>query len=213
LLGLAVLIHWLGEACLPNPNPNDCLSLHMLGFVIWIQGCFVLSYGFTALKRALFPSLFLVFLIPIPTFILDPLVRVLQRGSAEAAYLVLKLVGVPIYREGFVFSLPGFTVEVAEQCSGIRSSLALFITSIVAGKLFLEKGWSRFTLAVSVFPVAMFKNGLRIVTLALLASYVDPRFVTGSWLHKSGGIPFFGVALLLLLPVLWGVRKAEKRSS
>jgi exosortase len=211
LLGVAALIRWSADSCLPNPYTNDCLSLYMLGFVIWVQGCFVFSYGLSAVKHVLFPSMFLVFLIPIPTHILNPFVRFLQLGSAEAAYWIFKLIHAPVYREGFVFSLPGFTVEVAEQCSGIRSSVALFITAIVAGKLLLKGGWSRAVLAVSVFPIAMFKNALRIVTLSLLASYVDPRFVTGSWLHKSGGIPFFGIALLLLLPVVWGLRKWEGR--
>jgi exosortase len=213
LLGFAALIRWLGAACLPNPNPNDCLSLHMLGFVIFIQGCFVFSYGVSALKHALFPLTFLVFLIPIPASILNPFVQFLQLGSAEAAHFIFKLLGVPLYRDGFVFSLPGFTIEVAKECSGIRSSLALFITAIVAGKLLLKRGWSRAILAVSVFPIAMFKNALRIVTLSLLASYVDPRFITGSWLHKSGGIPFFGLGLILMIPVLWGLRKVEKKET
>jgi exosortase len=211
LLGVAALIRWFAEGCLPNPYTNDCLSLNMLGFVIWVQGCFVFSYGVSAVKHILFPSMFLVFLIPIPSHILNPFVRFLQVGSAQAAYWIFKLVHTPVYREGFVFSLPGFTVEVAEQCSGIRSSIALFIIAIVAGKLFLKRGWSRAVLAVSVFPIAMFKNALRIVTLSLLASYVDPRFITNSWLHKSGGIPFFGIALLLLWPVLWGLRKGERK--
>jgi exosortase len=211
LLVLAALIRWLAEAWMPNPTANDYLSLQMLGFVIWIQGCFVFSYGVSGLKHALFPLMFLVFLIPIPASILNPFVQFLQLGSTKAAALIFKLTGVPVYRDGFVFSLPGFTIEVAKQCSGIRSSIALFITVIVAGKLFLEKGSSRLILALSVFPISMFKNGLRIVTLGLLASSVDPRFVTNSWLHKSGGIPFFAIGLLLLLPVVWGLRKVERR--
>ena len=209
LLGIAVLVRWFGEGCLLNPNPNDCLSVHMLGFVIWIQGCFALSYGGSALKRALFPLLFLVFLIPIPTFILNPFVRFLQLGSAEAAYHLFKAAGTPVFRDGFLFSLPGLTIEVAEQCSGIRSTIALFITAVVAGKLFLQKPQSRGILILAVLPITIFKNGLRIVTLSWLAIHVNPKFITGSWLHSSGGIPFFGVALLFLMPVVWILRKTE----
>lgn len=57
----------------------------------------------------------------------------------------------------------------------------------------------------------MFKNGCRIVTLTLLGAYVDPRILS-SQLHRAGGIPFFGLALLLLVPVLWLLIKSEKRS-
>jgi exosortase len=112
---------------------HNYLAMIMSGAVVWFIGCFVLVYGSGAFKKALFPLLFLVFVIPIPTPILDLLVKTLQVGSATATELVFKLLGVPLHREGFSFSIPGISVEVAEQCSGIRSSLALIITSVLAG--------------------------------------------------------------------------------
>jgi uncharacterized membrane protein len=51
---------------------------------------------------------------------------------------------------------------------------------------------------------------MRIVTLSLLGIYIDQRILYGE-LHKSGGIPFFIVALAMLAPVLWFLRKSEKR--
>ena len=209
----------LGSIALLNANRiggidnNDYLSMVMSGAVLWFIGSFVLAYGGKAFKEAMFPLLFLVFVIPIPEFILQPLLDLLLIGSAYSSELIFSLTGVPVYREGFVFALPGVTIEVAEQCSGIRSSIALIITSVLAGYLFLKSGWSRLILVLSFFPITVFKNGMRIVTLSLLASYVDMRFITGSWLHKSGGIPFFVVGLLLMAPVLWGLVKLEKRSS
>jgi exosortase/archaeosortase family protein len=61
-----------------------------------------------------------------------------------------------------------------------------------------------------VVPVAVVKNGIRIVTLSLLGIYIDPKFVIDSPLHRSGGIVFFLLALSLLTPVLWVLRKSEK---
>ena len=133
------------------------------------MGSFILCFGIPAFRKGAFPLLFLVFMIPIPSAVLDPFIRFLQTGSLYAAHGIFKLTGVPFFREGFVFSLSGIDVEVAKQCSGIRSCIALFITSIVAGRLFLRTGWRRIVLALSVFPIAMFKNGLRVVTLSLLA--------------------------------------------
>lgn len=192
-------------------DKNDYLSIIISGAVLWFIGSFVLAYGRKAFKEAMFPLLFLIFVIPIPTFILEPFVNLLLIGSAAFTELIFSLTGVPVYREGFVFALPGITIEVAKQCSGIRSSIALIITSVFAGYLFLKSGWSRLILVLSFFPITVFKNALRIVTLSLLASYVDTRFITGSWLHKSGGIPFFAVGLALMAPVLWALVKAEKR--
>jgi exosortase len=139
-------------------------------------------------------------------------VELLQICSAHAAYFLLNLSGVPLHRDGFIFALPGITIEVAPQCSGIRSSIALIITSVFAGYLFLQRGWSRLILVLSFFPITVFKNAMRITTLSLLATYVDTRFITGSWLHQSGGIPFFAVGLALMGPVLWTLMKWEKKA-
>lgn len=210
VLGLAFYLFGAGHQ--QDYQINNYLAVMMFGFFLWVLGAFMLTYGVRAFKEAVFPLVFLIFLVPIPHFVLDPYIRFLQRWSADAAYGVFKLIGVPIHREGFFFSLPGLTVEVAEQCSGIRSSLALLITSVVSGKLFLKTRWRRVILMLCVVPIAVFKNGLRIVTISLLAAYVDPVFIESHWIHRSGGIPFFVVALLLLLPFLWWMRRAERKA-
>jgi exosortase/archaeosortase family protein len=102
------------------------------------------------------------------------------------------------------------SVEVAPQCSGIRSGLALFITALLASYLFLDSWWRRIILVLCVFPITMFKNGIRITTLTLLGTYVDPRILQSS-LHREGGIPFFILALLLMAPILYWLRKSENR--
>ncbi|MBP2676892.1 MAG: eight transrane protein EpsH [Deltaproteobacteria bacterium] len=168
--------------------------------------------GSGGLRAACFPLLFLFFMIPIPEGILKPIVRFLQAGSAEAAYWMLRAVGVPVFRDGFLFKLPGLTVEVAEECSGIRSGISLFLVGILAGRIFLESGWRRLALAAAVMPITIAKNGLRIVTLSLLGAYVDRQVLSGP-LHKAGGIPFFGVALVMLAVVLWALRRGESRKT
>jgi exosortase len=183
----------------------------VFSFLICFVGGFILFYGIQAFRQAMFPLLFLIFIVPIPTLILEPLIRILLVGSANTSYEIFKILDVPIYRNGFIFELPGITIEVAKECSGIRSTLALFITSVFAGHLFLQTGWRRVILVLCIFPITIFKNSLRIVTISLLASYVDLSWITNSWLHKAGGKPFFILALLCLAPVLWLLRKSEKK--
>ena len=55
------------------------------------------------------------------------------------------------------------------------------------------------------------KNGIRIVTLTLLAIYVDPSFLYGR-LHREGGIVFFLIGLLLLLPVYLLLQDPDPRA-
>ena len=101
------------------------------------------------------------------------------------------------------------SIQVAKECSGIRSSLGLFITGILAGHLFLRTGWKKFILILFIYPITVLKNGIRIVTLSSLAVYVDERFITQSFLHRSGGFLFYIPALFLLGIVLWWLRKTE----
>jgi exosortase len=189
---------------------NDFASLIMLSVVIFTNGAFINFYGLQAFRAALFPLLFLIFVIPIPAVLMDHIIYFLQVGSTEFTNLLFMISGVPFVRDGFVFNLPNVSIEVAKQCSGIRSSLALFITALLAGHLFLKTNWKKFILVICIIPIAMFKNGIRIITLSLLGNYVDPRILASS-LHKEGGLPFFILGLALLAPILFFLRKTENK--
>lgn len=209
LILVSTLLYLLGTIQGERLDQRDYLSLVTLSAVIFWMGGFGLCFGTEAFRKALFPLLFLIFVIPIPTVAAEQIIFFLQSASAEAANGLFRLIGVPVYREGFLFQLPGISIDVAEECSGIRSSIALVITSVIAGKLFLVARWRRCILTCSVVPIAIMKNGLRIVTLSLLGSYVDERILAGP-VHQQGGIPFFVLSVSLLLGVLWPLRRSEK---
>lgn len=192
-------------------NPNDFATVTTFSAWVVLLGGFISCYGLRAFRAALFPLLFLVLMVPVPAFIMDAIITFLQVGSTEFTNLLLLASGAPFLREGFVFHLPGQSVEVAPQCSGIRSGLALFITALLAGHLFLKTWWKKLILVLCILPVTMLKNGIRITTLTLLGAYVDPRILQSA-LHREGGIPFFIVALLLMAPILYFLRKSEKKS-
>lgn len=191
-------------------DQNDYLSATTFSVILFWTGGLALFYGVSTLRNASFPILFLIFMIPLPGPVADGFIYILQRVSAEASYIFFKMTGVPVFRDGFVFHLPGLSIEVAKQCSGIRSSLALFITSIMAGHLFLKTGWRKLILSLAIFPITIMKNGARIVTLSLLGAYVDERILS-STLHRRGGIPFFLFALLMFIPLLWWLRRSERK--
>jgi len=177
--------------------------------VLWLGG-FLMFYGSTVFKSALFPLLFLAFVIPIPGELLDRMIDFLRRGSTDMAFLMLKLTGTPIHRDGFVFTMPNLLIEVAPECSGIRSGISIVISCLLAGNLFLRTSWRKGLLVAAAIPVVIFKNGLRITTLSYLAVHVDQRILT-SQLHREGGIPFFGLGLLLLYPFLMMLVRSERK--
>jgi exosortase len=187
----------------------DMLAGYVLALMlVWLSG-FALFFGREALKNGRFPLLFLFLTIPFPVVLLNHSVYLLQRGSADIAEMIFDLVGVPALREGFVFHLAHFNIEVAKECSGIRSSLALLILALVAGHLLLRTPWKQVVFVIAGLLVMVVKNGVRIATLTILAEYVDPGFLFGR-LHHGGGVVFFLLGLLLLLPILWLLQRGEK---
>lgn len=194
---------------LKNPlshlNTTDRLSVDAsLIVLVWIA-TFILFYGTGSLKAAAFPLLFLLLMIPIPVVLAENTVLFLQKGSAEACSALFRLAGVPFIRHGFRFSLPGVDIEVAEQCSGIHSALSLFIAGLLLQHFLLHGAWKKALFILSIFPVAIFKNAVRIVTIAWLGIHVNSDFFHGQ-LHRRGGLPFSILAIALLGLVLWLLR-------
>lgn len=185
------------------------LPLAILSLVLlWIGG-FTLFYGSRALRAAAFPLAFLLLMIPLPQNVLARTIYLLQSGSTDIAYFLFRAAGVPVFRQGFFLTVPGVTIEVAKECSGIRSSMALFITCLLAAHLFLRTPWKILLFVLLAFPLALIKNGIRIFTLTFLSIKVDPSFLTGN-LHHNGGFAFFLLALAILAPVLMLLEKSER---
>jgi exosortase len=208
LIGLGALGYWLADSA---TFAADQLSMMILALVVMCWGIFVSCFGITLCRKVSFGLLFLLFMVPLPSFLLDAIIGFLQRSSAEATDVLFSLLGIPVFRQGFVFSLSNFTIHVAEECSGIRSTLSLFITSLVAGHFFLRSAWAKMGLVAVVVPLAIVKNAFRIVGLSLLANYVDPTFITNSALHHSGGIPLFLLSLVVLFSLVWLLRRSERK--
>jgi exosortase len=206
---LGILLYWLVNRSSFSQTGNRQLSLETLCvLLVWIAG-FLLCYGFAALRAAAFPLLFLLLMVPLPDVVLDRTIYALQSGSTEISYLIFQLVGTPVSRHGFLLSVPGVTIEVAKECSSIRSSIALFITCLLAAHLYLRTTWKKLVFVVLGLLLSVVKNGIRITTLTLLSVYVDPGFLYGR-LHRQGGFVFFLIALLILLPMFLWMEKSDK---
>jgi len=212
-----MILYWLANRSPFPQEGNWPLALETLSIILVCMGGFLLCYGFAAFRARAFPLLFLLLMVPLPDVVLNRTIHALQEGSTEVAFLIFQAVGTPVIRHGFLLSVPGadsiLTIEVAKECSSIRSSTALFITCLLAAHLYLRTGWKMTLLALLSFPLSVIKNGLRIATLTLLSIHVDPAFLTGK-LHHEGGFVFFIVALLILWPVfLWMERSDKPRRS
>lgn len=175
---------------------------------LWIAGFWV-CFGSGTTRKLLFPLLFLYFLVPLPSWLSIRIVTLLEHGSTDVAEMLFNIAGVPNFRTGDSFLLVDLKIVVAQQCSGIRSSMALLMTGLVLTHLCLRSFWGKAIFLASIPPLAIFKNGLRIFTLSVLSAYVSPKFLEGP-LHRNGGILFFAVTILLASLFLFLVQKLER---
>jgi exosortase len=210
-LGLAfggLLLSWFASRGSIPRDGNWVLSLQTIAVIlVWVAG-YLLCYGVVALRAGAFSLLFLLLMVPLPDVILNWVIHGLQEGSTDIAYFIFQLVGTPVLRHGFVLTLSSVTIEVAQECSSIRSSIALFITCLLASHLYLRTGWKKLVLVLLTLPLSLIKNGVRVATLTLLSIYVDPSFLTGR-LHHQGGFVFFFLALLMLLPIFFWLERSD----
>jgi exosortase C (VPDSG-CTERM-specific) len=203
---------WLGgERGWAMAKP-DQLFLSVSSFVLLVFASAFFFLGKRIVWSFAMPFALLFFMVPFPQVVENGIEAFFQHTSAEAAAIMLALAGAPVYREGLIFQLPGLAMEVGPQCSGIRSSLVLLITSLIAGYMFLRGPWKRAALTLFVIPLAILRNGFRIFTIGMLCIHVDPAMIN-SWVHKRGGPVFFALSLIPFFALLLWLRRTEKNAS
>jgi exosortase C (VPDSG-CTERM-specific) len=212
-LGAVVLAgYWLARGAGWKPGRADYLAAMTFSFLSFLAGtsCFLLERE--TMRRVAFPLAFLVFMVPFPGPVLDWIEKFLEHRSADAAYLLLAGTGMPVLREGTLLHLPGFAMNVAPECSGIHSTLVLFITSVLAAHVLLRSGWAKALLVLLVVPLAVVRNGLRIFTLGELCVNVDVRWIDSEFHHRGGPI-WFVLSLIPFFLMLYFLRACETRKT
>ena len=215
-LGILLAVIGIGLAsirCLGTgpESIEDRVVLSSLAFVSLCLAAAAFIFGANILRSQSFSLGFLIFFTPMPLFLQDWVNAFFQYTSAEVSYHMVRLADIPIFRgHPLTFQLPTIDLHVAPSCSGIRSSLVLLITSIVAGKLFLQSPWSRWALIVFIVPLAIVRNGFRIFTISYLCVHVGPH-MHNHWIHHKGGPIFFILSLPPFFAFLYWLWKRERR--
>jgi exosortase len=208
LLALALLAGAYDRWTLESATADVRLTLGMFALVTWWIGSVILCFEIRTLRSFLFPLGFLLLLVPIPNFALSWIVEFLQQQSASVSRIMFRTIGVPATQDGIMVYIPNLDIEVARECSSIRSSWMLIVSTMVLAHLFLRSWWRKILLVALAVPLSVAKNGLRIVTIGELGTRVDPGYLNGRF-HHHGGIVFLGVALLVIVALLWILRRSE----
>ena len=204
----------IGIAALAHGGPGIATSLASAAtaFVSFAVAGGFLFFGSRWMAAMAFPFAFLVFLIPLPSAALNWLENASAIASTEVAVLFFRLTGVPLVQRGTELQLAGNWYVVGPECSGIRSTLVLFVVTLLVAHLFLKTRWRRTALVAFVVPIGIVRNGFRIWGILLLCVRIGPHMIN-SPIHRQGGPWFLALSLIpMSLLFLW-LRSRESRQT
>lgn len=173
-------------------------------------GIALLYAGRPGLKRLLFPILFLVFLIPLPSIVLDILTGPLKLAVSEIAVHFLSVLGYPVSRAGVVITIGQHDLLVADACSGLKSMYTLAAVGVFYVYLQRHGRLHNWVLLASIVPIALVTNIIRVIILALITFHFGEKVGQGL-LHNISGMTVFILAVLLMLALSSLLEKMSAR--
>ncbi len=154
-----------------------------------------------------FPLGYLLLAVPVGEALIPPLMEF----TADFTVAMLQLTGIPVYREGTFFMIPGSQWSVIEECSGIRYLIASLTLGTLYGYLTYRSNTRRVIFALLSIGVPILANGFRAYMIVMIAHLSDMKLALGVD-HYIYGWAFFGLVMLLLfwIGAYWREDDAEK---
>jgi exosortase C (VPDSG-CTERM-specific) len=207
-LGVAASAAGIGWRSL---STDDGLILMTIAYISLLSAGGFLFLGSKWMRAAALPISFLGFMVPLPSSVVFWLEDVSANASAEVATAYFNLLGTPLVRHGRLLELPGIALQVAQECSGIHSTVVLMITSLIGSHLFLRTWPAKTALTAFVIPLGILRNGFRILVIGLLCVHIGPQMIN-SGIHRHGGPLFFALSLVPLFLFLLWLRRQELKN-
>ena len=172
---------------------------HFALYFLLLGGAWLVA-GTDALRRAAFPIGFALFAVPFGDFLVVPL----QDFTAHFTVAAVRLIGVPIYREGYDLALPSGNWRVAEVCSGLRYVIASLVLGVLYAHVTYRSRWRQAAFVGASLVVPVLANGLRAFTIVMIGHVSSMRLAVGVD-HLIYGWVFFVVVMLALFAIgaLW----------
>src|SRR5258708_30185338 len=183
-----------------------------ISICVLLAGMVVYLCGWTMLRALAFPLWYLTLAIPLPGIIYGQITFPLQLLASRIGARLIELTGVPVFREGNLFPVPNYSVEVAQACSGIRSLLTLMALAVRYAYFADSRRWLRILLLLLMIPLAVFTHALRIMVSCLVGNRFGAEYAEG-FLHAFSGWLIYLVALALMFLTHWAIRRIGRLKS
>ncbi len=191
VLALGLVVYVLGRS-------QGFALLEVASLPLVLLGSVLVLLGGAAARRLWFTLAFTVFLLPLPTTLIDALTQPLKLAVSQVSEQLLYLAGYPIARNGVTLMLGPYELLVADACSGLNSlfmleAFGLFYLNVVR----YQSPLRNIGLAVLILPISFASNVMRVLTLALITYHWGDEAGRG-FVHTFAGILLFACALLLV---------------
>ena len=171
--------------------------LSQVGFVLTLIGIVLAVGGYSLLRVAFIPIVYLLFAIPLPYFIDAVLTLKLQLISSELGVFFIQLFQIPVYLDGNIIDMGTYKLQVVEACSGLRYLYPLLSLSFLAAYLFQGRMWQRILVFLSSIPIAIGMNGFRIGVVGFLVDRCGTAMAEGALHFFEGWVIFLACSALL----------------
>ena len=168
------------------------------GLLMCIAGVVLLVFGFHAGLKLWAPVAYLVFMLPLPSFVYWPLSTKLQHVSSRIGTSIISAMGIPVYLDGNVVDLGTYKLQVAEACSGLNYLFPLLSFGFLVAVIYKGPAWHKVVLFLSAVPITIAMNCVRIAMVGLLVDSFGAGQAEG-FLHLFEGWVIFVACLVLLL--------------
>lgn len=191
------LVLFLGVLSYVVGRSQSMIELEVLSQMFMLTGGLLLLGGWSALRRAWFPLVFLIFMIPLPGALVQAVTMPLKSAVSVVAEQILYWVGYPIGRSGVMLTIGPYQLLVADACSGLNSLFTLEALGMLYMNIMNYQSKMRnVLLAVMIVPISFISNVTRVIILVLITYHMGDEAGQG-FAHGFAGLVLFVVALTL----------------
>jgi exosortase/archaeosortase family protein len=113
---------------------------------------------------------------------------------------MIKILGIPVYRDGMYIQIPNGNFVVAEACSGIRFLISTITIGVLYSYLNFTKLYKQILFVLICCAVAIIGNGLRAFLIILIGHLSDMKAAVG-FDHLVYGWVFFAFIMGLIFVI------------
>jgi len=168
-----------------------------ISMLIVLWGSIIYLYGKEIGKLITFPICYLIFMIPLPAIVWNRLSVPLSLIASSISTRLMELLGMVVYREGNVITLPNITLQVVEACSGLRSLVTLMALSAALAYMSNLSVFKKIILFLCAIPIAIVGNVIRLTATGILAENFGAQMAQG-FIHEFSGWVVFIVGFFFL---------------